>query len=268
LGSTPKHSINLPGRHSRGNIESNVVQIVQHNRECKSVTDGFDYSVVDDADMVALLKEATTKIRACRRQAASSIIEIGKQLTAVKQWLGHGPLGPWLQAEFDWNERTAQRYMRVAEVFGDKTDTVSDLEPTTLYLLSSRSTPEMVLGNSIAKLESGEHLDHHQLLTEIQEARRAKAQAEAEAKLAPRQRRQRAKERQQQQQHRGELNKELARMREAEDRAIAILIEHLDPEALKEFIACLRISGMYVDKLEQAQPRMLAGQRHDRAPPT
>jgi hypothetical protein len=38
---------------------------------------------------------------------------------------------------------------------------------------------------------------------------------------------------------------------EAEERAIAILIEHLDPKVLKEFIACLRQGSMDVNKLEQ-----------------
>jgi hypothetical protein len=43
-----------------------------------------------------------------------------------------------------------------------------------------------------------------------------------------------------------------AEERQAEDRAIAILIDHLDPNVLKEFIACLHKCSVCVDKLERA----------------
>jgi hypothetical protein len=44
----------------------------------------------------------------------------------------------------------------------------------------------------------------------------------------------------------------IAEEQQAEERAIAILVDHLNPNALKEFIACLRQCSMCVDKLEQA----------------
>jgi hypothetical protein len=49
-----------------------------------------------------------------------------------------------------------------------------------------------------------------------------------------------------------ELKRELAAKEEAEKRAIDLLVEHLKPEVLTEFIVCLRKCRMCVDKLEQA----------------
>src|SRR5689334_22913215 len=96
-----------------------------------TINDGFDYSVVSPS-VAANLRRGAELIRGHIRQSKAIVFEIGQQLNLAKQALGHGHFEEWLSAEFDWTDRTAQSYMRVAEVFGDKTETVSVLAPTLL----------------------------------------------------------------------------------------------------------------------------------------
>ena len=89
------------------------------------------------------------------------IIGIGADLIDVKSRLGHGRFSSWLATEFDWDERTARRFMSVAEAFRDKSAIVSDLLPTTLYALAAPSTPETVRQEVVRLREKGEHIADH-----------------------------------------------------------------------------------------------------------
>jgi hypothetical protein len=136
-----------------------------HSTDCRTLspvaerrTSVFDYSALDP-ETAKLAKDAADNIHAYKRRATAAIIEIGKDLNKVKERLGYGPFGDWLREEFDWTERTAQRFMQVAAVFGDKSDIVSDLQPTILYQLSARSTPETIISKVVRQLEAGERLD-------------------------------------------------------------------------------------------------------------
>jgi hypothetical protein len=79
-----------------------------------------------------------------------NIICIGLELIAAKQQLPHGEWLPWLEREFGWSLRTAERFTKVAEVFTDgKLDTVSNfsdlsIDAKALYLLSGPAIPENV----------------------------------------------------------------------------------------------------------------------------
>jgi len=104
----------------------------------------FDYESLDTETRL-FVQKATHEIRSAARVQARSVVGIGERLIAVKARLGHGNYLNWLEAEFEWGERTARRYMTAAEVYGTlfKTDTVSDLiAMRTLTLLASESTPE------------------------------------------------------------------------------------------------------------------------------
>lgn len=82
-------------------------------------------------------------------------MEIGRELIAAKEQLPHGQFTPWIDAEFGMTERTAQRYMSAAEWATGKTDIVSVLAPTTIYLLSSKSTPVVAEEQVISRIRSG-----------------------------------------------------------------------------------------------------------------
>lgn len=117
----------------------------------------FDYDALD-AETRIVVMQRTTEIRERMRLTAQTVLGIGAKLIEVKERLGHGYFGTWLEAEFGWTERTAQRFMSVAGRF--KSVAVSDLNfaPSALYLLAAPSTPEPVRKEALARAQSGERI--------------------------------------------------------------------------------------------------------------
>src|SRR5262245_9270554 len=111
------------------------------------------------ADLADTLTEYANAIRALGRQAAENIVEIGRRLSEVKRLVGHGNWLPWLEREFGWTDKTAERFMSVHALAG-KFDKLSNLElPISgLYLLAAPSTPETAKTEVIARAEAGETL--------------------------------------------------------------------------------------------------------------
>ena len=62
--------------------------------------------------------------RAIAQQLDEAIVAIGQELIEIKEKLGHGHFGGWLKSEFGMSPDTAERYMRVVRVFGNKIRTV------------------------------------------------------------------------------------------------------------------------------------------------
>lgn len=117
----------------------------------------FDYAALD-AETRIVVQQRTGEIRTIARRAASDIIEIGQKLSDVKDRLGHGRFGSWLEAEFAWQERTARSFMAVAEKF--KSANIADLNfaPTALYLLASSSVPDEARQEAVDRAAQGEHI--------------------------------------------------------------------------------------------------------------
>ena len=63
--------------------------------------EGFDYGALDMETRV-VVQQRTGEIRSLVRRSAQDIIDIGLKLGEVKQRLGHGGFGKWLEAEFEW----------------------------------------------------------------------------------------------------------------------------------------------------------------------
>ena len=63
-------------------------------------------------------------------QISKNVFEIGKRLMQAKKMLKHGEWEKWLERNFELSDRTARRYMAIAEKFG-KTDTVSEIDFST-----------------------------------------------------------------------------------------------------------------------------------------
>ena len=113
--------------------------------------------------------------------AVEDIIEIGRELTAVKDELPHGHFLPWIAAEFEMSERTAYNFMDVAGKFGDKVATVANFSSKVLYALSAPSTPDTVIDKAVAKTESGEKVtvaDVRDWKVELEAERQARIAAE------------------------------------------------------------------------------------------
>jgi DNA repair exonuclease SbcCD ATPase subunit len=58
-----------------------------------------------------------TEINFYKQQTATGIIEIGKRLIEAKSQLEHGQWSKWLEEKVDFTDRTAQRFMKVANEF-------------------------------------------------------------------------------------------------------------------------------------------------------
>jgi hypothetical protein len=127
----------------------------------------FDYGSLD-SDTVASIRATAETIR---KRMKHSIVATGRDLIKVKAKLEHGTFGRWLEAEFEMTVRTAQNYMRAADLADSKSETVSFLPATALFRLAAPSTPEAARDDVIARLERGEHVTATGINTLIRFAR-------------------------------------------------------------------------------------------------
>lgn len=120
---------------------------------------GFDYSPLD-TKIAEKARSVADRIRERLKKTLEDLIEVGSDLLAVKEAVGHGHFGPWLRAEFGWTERTAQNFMSVAERFGGNTKAISHLpiDPTAAYLLAAPSAPDEARQNAVERAEAGERV--------------------------------------------------------------------------------------------------------------
>ena len=173
------------------------------------------------------------------------IIGIGADLIDVKSRLGHGRFSSWLATEFDWDERTARRFMSVAEAFRDKSAIVSDLLPTTLYALAAPSTPETVRQEVVRLREKGEHIADHIVRSMISAGKRTQDRTDRAGaqqgrrenwpRSSPQAIRRAEKERQ-------ESEARLRKSNEALVRIVEIIRDRFG-DALPEFVALLEQAG-------------------------
>ena len=118
----------------------------------------FDYNALDTETRV-IVQQKAVEIRDRMRSAAQAVIEIGERLIDVKERLGHGKFGQWLDAEFQWSADTARNYMNVAERCGQNPK-ISEFAPSALYLLAAPSTPEDARTEAINLAEQGQKITH------------------------------------------------------------------------------------------------------------
>lgn len=125
----------------------------------------FDYTSLDPETRV-LVQECSDEVKGLIKPQAKDIIEAGQKLIEVKNRLGHGRFGNWLQTEFGRTSRTAQNYMRVAEVFKyEKSSYLKkfsylDIAPSALCHLAKSSTPDEARQEALDRAYQGEHITH------------------------------------------------------------------------------------------------------------
>jgi len=116
--------------------------------------------LVPMADVDPVLAEHANVIRKLGKRVKEDVIEIGRRLKECKQLAGRGNWAAWLEREFGWSERTAQRYMQLYEFTQEefKYDKLSALElPLSgLYLLAAPSTPDEACKDIIRRAAAGE----------------------------------------------------------------------------------------------------------------
>ncbi len=152
----------------------------------------FNYSDLS-ATEAAELEAVTARIKDRLTRQVSDIIETGRDLIEVKSKLQHGQFEAWLNLSFNMTMRTAQKYMRAAEWMADKSELGSYLTPTTVYMLSAKSTPEGVHEQVVERLEKGLPAEPEYVRHVVQEARIKKGQADQKARTNERRREQTAR---------------------------------------------------------------------------
>ncbi|MBF0188589.1 MAG: DUF3102 domain-containing protein [Magnetococcales bacterium] len=126
------------------------------------------------------VQAATERIKLRMKRSAEDIIEIGRDLTLVKEQLDHGEFTHWLQTEFDMAVRTAQRFISVSAKFGQKRHNVV-FRPTVLYELAASTTPQSVIDYAEEKADAGKTVsvkEIKELKRKLKEAKQAKREFE------------------------------------------------------------------------------------------
>lgn len=84
----------------------------------------------------------TVEIKFHLNQMGFHVIEVGKRLIQAKELIPHGDWANWLQQNFQLTDRSARRFMQIAERFGKTVDVdrfrhfdISTLKPSTLIEL-------------------------------------------------------------------------------------------------------------------------------------
>jgi DNA polymerase III alpha subunit (gram-positive type) len=135
----------------------------------------FDYLALHP-NLRVEVKAASERIKVRMKRTAEDIIEIGKDLKLVKEKLPHGQFLPWINSEFEMDQKTAFNFMSVAEKFGDKLGNFPNFKPSILYQLSAPSTPDEVVEQVMEKAEAGEKVT----LKEVKALKAKVASLEAE----------------------------------------------------------------------------------------
>jgi hypothetical protein len=104
----------------------------------------------------AALAAHAEAIRALGKRVVRDVIEMGERLLQAKRLCSHGEWRPWLNREFEWTDRQAQRLIQTYEL-SLKSDNLSDLNiPVSgLYLLAAPSTPPQAQQAIIAAARTG-----------------------------------------------------------------------------------------------------------------
>ena len=118
------------------------------------VQTGFDYGALS-SETALTARAAAERIKLRLKRTVEDIIEIGRELTLIKDQLPHGHFLLWVAAEFEMSKGTAQNFMAVFDRFG-KNVIIKNFKPTVLYSLAAPSTPDSVVTQAIDKAESGE----------------------------------------------------------------------------------------------------------------
>jgi hypothetical protein len=113
----------------------------------------------------------------------ATVIEIGRELLSIKDQLGHGRFGEWVEAECGFTQRSAENYIKAARFAEGKNETVSDLPPALVYHLASKSAPPEIVDDVIARLEKGKSIDQQEVEAKLHEARRQQPTGKSKPKL-------------------------------------------------------------------------------------
>lgn len=137
----------------------------------------------DPAEATRDIAAVTCEILHLKQELARNIVDIGLRLIEAKEMLSHGEWLPWLEAQAQFSEKTAQNYMRVAREFPNP-QLVADLgvrKALALLELPPSERESFAEENNVIDMTSREL---EKAIRERDEARRAASAAQADARSA------------------------------------------------------------------------------------
>ena len=128
-------------------------------------------------------------LNAAMAQANRSCFEIGKRLCEVKEIIGHGNWGDWLENNVSYSESTAQNLMKIYKEYGDEQiDMLTG--KSKLEIFEKLNYSQMVAMFSLPEPERAEFVENHDMESlstrDIQKLIREKQEAEERAEEAER----------------------------------------------------------------------------------
>ncbi len=114
----------------------------------------FSYDLLTEEQAVSAKADAVwvrEQYATLETTALETSVAIGRRLLDARERIGHGHFLQWVEKEFNFGVRNAQKMMQVTERFGENTKRVSHLPQRTVYLLAAPSTPEAIREEVLAK---------------------------------------------------------------------------------------------------------------------
>jgi hypothetical protein len=142
----------------------------------KSAASQFDYCGISPS-LVSHLQAQAKLIKNLIAKTTEGLIEVGRNLVAVKQRLNHGQFIDWVEIEVGIDKRTAQSYMAIARFAEAKGTTVALLPPTTAHRLAAISAPVEVVDHVLDRAINGEIVPDGQVKDMFKNARNQRKQA-------------------------------------------------------------------------------------------
>lgn len=138
----------------------------------------FDYGALP-SDQVSFLEDCARGVEAGVKITVEGIMEIGKCLVAARDSFGGNDkaFGQWRQGRLPWlTINNASRFIQVYEKFSSsdllhQNDGVEKLSPSILYFLAAPSTPDSVVTDITARIQSGERVKVKDVQAAIKEAK-------------------------------------------------------------------------------------------------
>ena len=127
-----------------------------------------------DENLLREVRQEANVIKSKMKRSVSDIIDAGKRLHAVKKRLPHGYFKKWIETELGCHYTTGVNLMRVAEVFGDNREKVSNMgvAASILYFLATPSTPRQAREKVIQLIEDGENISYAETKQIVREYRK------------------------------------------------------------------------------------------------
>lgn len=93
-----------------------------------------EYQVVQERTLPVIISEIKIIERNTARTVLENGIQIGQRLQEAKEQVGHGSFGSWCEENLNYDQRTANRFMKLAVEYGDENGLLAN--STTLSNLS------------------------------------------------------------------------------------------------------------------------------------